>query len=458
MKRKLIKITVALWLAGLFVAGMPTVYALTLDEAIIRALNNDPTFLAAKDSVNASRARSSQAFARLMPQLNISANSNDNRRDYTALNAQGNSTPEYYSSHGTQVNLSQSLFHVEKFSALNQSELLISQAEYQLAAAENDLMVRLVQAWLDIRQAEDVLVASESKLRVSGQELDLARRANEQGIMSGTEFEAVVARYDQTGAELIAAQTEQLIKLAVLEQIIGSTDHPSFGLFSARFATLDPDMKTIQQWIVQAEYGNPSLMAARRALDAADEEVYKQQSGHFPTLELVATHNQSTQGSGLIGGQAGFHNVVNSIGVQLNASLFSSGEQSAKVSEALAMRAKASHELEATRRAVHLKIKQAWLSWKASYAHQKSGEQAAHSAINALQSDDAQRAHGLKADLDVLQAQQKWDEVRRDQHKARNDSILSYFKLLAEAGRLSESEVLEMEGKNTSIFQLHSEE
>ncbi len=421
------------------------VHALTLNDAIDQALHNDPTYLAAQANADANRARSSQAFGRLMPQLAASVNTNTNRREYALLNSRGNSTPEHYNSHGAQVNLTQPLMHVDKYLSLNQADLLVSQAEYQLIAAEKDLLMRLVQVWLDIHQASDAVIAGDSKLQAAQQEMDLARRAHEQGIMSMTELETAQTKRDQTRSGQVVAQTEYSLKLAELEQIIGQSELPANTGLSNRFSLINPDQSPPTLWIVQADKSSPVILAAQRALDAAYQEVNKQRAGHLPTLDLVASYNNAAQGSGLTGGQVGFRNTVNSLGVQLNVPLFSGGEQNAKVGEALAMRDKAEHELEAARRSTHLKIRQAWLTWKSGYARQQSGEQAFISAINALKSAEAQRSHGLKADLDVLQARQQRDEIMRDLNKARNDIILNYFKLNAETGQLSPNEVSDME-------------
>ena len=429
------------------------VHALTLNDAIEQALHNDPTYLAAQANADASRARFSQAFARLMPQLTASANTNDNRRDYALLNNRGNTTTERYNSHGVQVNLTQPLLHAEKYFALNQADLLVNQADYQLLAAEQDLLIRLVQAWLDIRQARNAVLASDSKLAAGQKELDLAQRALQKGVMSMTELEAAQARRDQAQSEQVTAQTEYSFRLAVLEQIIGQevrpTDLPLNTLLSERYASLKPEQSTAEEWIAQAENGSPAILAARRALDAANEEVSKQRAGHLPTLDMLASYNNATQGSGLTGGQTGFRNTVNSVGVQLNVPLFSGGEQSAKVGEALAMRDKARYELEATRRNTRLKIKQAWLAWKSSHARQRFGKQAVKSAVLALKSAESQRAHGLKADLDVLQARQQRDEVMRDLSKAHNDLILNYLKLSAETGQLTGGDLLGIECKDS---------
>ncbi len=442
-------------LLALLCAGWHDAQAMTLNEAIGLALRGDPSYLATQANADAVRARSSQAFGRLLPQLSASANSNMNRRDYAVLNT-NNTLVERYNSHGAQLNLSQTLLNAEKYFAYSQADFLVNQADFQLAAAEKNMLLRLAEVWLGISQAQDVVSASSSKLQASRKESELAQRGQEKGLMSMAELEAAQARYQQAQAEQVSAQAELSMKLAALEQIVGMTDTPSRTVLVGPLAALDPAHSTLEQWLTQTEIGSPAILAAKRALDAATAEVSKQRSGHLPTVDLVASRNQSVQHSGITGGQAGFSSAISSVGVQLNMPLFSGGEQTAKISEALAMRDKASYELEAALRNARLNVKQAWLVWKASHARQQSGKQAARSAVIALKSAEAQRAHGLKADVDVLQAQQQHDEVLRDWNKARNETILSYLKLRAEIGQLTGSDVAEMERKDEAVL-LHQE-
>jgi outer membrane protein len=428
---------------------MNAAQALTLADAIAQALHNDPSYLAAQANLNANLARSSQAFAKIMPQLNASADTHSNRRSYTLLSSPVNATPETYSNRAAQLNLTQTLFHAEKYLALSQSERLARQAEFQLLTAEKEMLIRLAQVWLEIRQSSDAIAANNSKVQASQKELDWAKNAWTQGVLSVTEFETATAHYEQSKVELLAAQNEQLFKLATLEQIIGSnlsdSELPANTLQSSSAAPLQLEQNTLAGWLSQADTGNPALFAALEAQDAADQEIRKQRAGHLPTLELVASYNNVAQGSGLIGGQSGFRNIVSSIGLQLNMPLFSGGEQNAKIAEAIALRDKASYELEASRRNVHLRIKQSWLGWQASQARQHAGKLAVKFADLALKSAQAQRTHGVQTDLDVLKAQQQCDEARRDMNKASNDAILNLLKLKADTGQLVASDLLMIE-------------
>lgn len=143
--------------------------------------------------------------------------------------------------------------------------------------------------------------------------------------------------------------------------------------------------------------------------------------------DLVASRSLSNQSSGITGGGAGFRSSIDSIDIQLNISLYSGGEQNAIIGEAHALRDKSRYELEAAR----LNIKQAWHNWQSAHARQQSGKQTLQSTEFALQAATAQRTHGLKADLDELQAQQQRDEAQRNWHKSRTEIMLDYLKLRA---------------------------
>ncbi len=417
-------------------------HALTLAEAIELAQRNDPTYLASQANVQVNRARANQAFARRLPQLTASFNNNSNQRDYTALGNRPNPVVERYNSRATQLNLTQPLLHVEKVIAQHQADTQVDQAEYQQLAAEQNLLLRLAQAWLETLHAQTTILAADSKVRASQQEMELSQKASDKGVMSITERETAQMRHAQARAEQIAAQNEYELKLSTLEQIIGTDEHPHASALSQRLLALSPT--PLADWLTQAEQSNPTVLAAQRALDVAEQEVQKQRAGHLPTLDLVASRNQSTQGSGITGGGAGFRSNIDSIGIQLNLPLYSGGEQTAKIGEAHALRDKARHELEAARRTTRLNIKQAWHNWQSAHARQQSGKQTLQSTEFALQAATAQRAHGLKADLDVLQAQQQRDEAQRDWHKARTEILLSYLKLKAETGGLTDEEVAGM--------------
>jgi len=412
--------------------------ALTFKEAVDLALINDPTFLAAQANLNASREKAQQASAGLFPQLSASANTNFNKRKYN-LHTQPpspQSPTERFNSNSTQLNLTQPIWKHSSIIAMKQADLNASQADYQLDAAEQDLLVRLAQAWFDVMQARDGSIPVEIQAQVAQQQLALTQSGYDKGVLSLTELEDASAKHEQAIADRAAALSELEIKLATLEQIIGTSSLTPPVLIE-QFVSPKFTANSLEVWLTQAEQNNPTLLAAQRALDAANEEIRKQRAGHEPTLDFVASYTKSAQGAGISGGQLGFDSRQTAVGLQFNMPLYEGGGQSAKVREALALRDKAAQELEAARRNARLTAKQAWFTWRVSQVREASGIRAVQSTALALKGEQTARTRGVKADHDVLQAKQQSAIALRDWRKARYDTILSQLKLKAACGQLT---------------------
>lgn len=132
-------------------------HALTLKEAVELAIVNDPTFLAAQANLNVSRERAAQAVAGLLPQLSVSANTTANRRRYAPhINPPPVNIPlERFNSNAAEIKLTQPLWRHGSMIAMTQADLAVNQADFQLSAAVQDMLVRLAQAWFDTMQARD---------------------------------------------------------------------------------------------------------------------------------------------------------------------------------------------------------------------------------------------------------------------------------------------------------------
>jgi outer membrane protein len=424
--------------------GMP-VHALTLKESIELAMRNDPTFLAAQSNLTIARERADQTVAGLLPQLTASANTAANRRDYN-WHTQPPSLPaptERFNSNSAQLNFTMPLWKHSSEIALTQAHLSLSQADIQLNAAAQDLLVRLVQAWFDAMQARDEMIPAEARVQTAQQQMEVSQRGYYKDVLSLTELEDARAKHEQAIADRAATQSELEIKLAMLEQIVGPV---SFAppVLSDQFSP-PKFSSTLEQWLIQAEEGNPAVRAAQRALEATNEEIRKQRAGHEPTLDLIASYTKSAQEAGVSGGQLGFDSRQSSVGLQFNMPLYAGGGQNAKVREALALRDKAAQELEAARRNARLLTKQAWFTWRVSQVREASGLKTIHSAALALKGEQTARARGVKADHDVLQAQQQNAAALRDWRKARYDTILSQIKLKAACGQLSHNDLLALD-------------
>lgn len=420
-------------------------HAISFKEAVGLAVINDPKFLAAQADVQASRARMAQAAAENFFTGSLTASTSNNRREYSTRTMPPTSYPlEAYNMSSAQLSFTQPLWRHANWISFMQSKLGLEQADYQLQAAGQELLIRLVQAWFDVMQSRDNRIAAESKVKAMQQLLEQAQRAHEKGILSATELAAARAQLATAIAELAVTESEMEIRQGALEQIVGP-----FFLVPPQLLDdhVTPQMgsDTLAYWLEQAEAGNPSVRAAQRALDAANEEVHKQQAGYEPSLDLVASYGKTSQAAGLSGGQSGFDSYVGSVGLQLNMPLSPGGGQRAKVKEAVAMQDKAIQELEAARRQTRQSVKEAWFNWRASQMRETAAKQAMQSTEMMVKGAEAARQRGIKADTEVLQARQQQAMALRDWRKARYDSLLNSLKLKAACGQLDAEQLIALD-------------
>jgi outer membrane protein len=237
------------------------------------------------------------------------------------------------------------------------------------------------------------------------------------------------------------ADTEIGLKRAALEQWTGSLPDGTLPHLLGEAPLLDPAAVALDAWLQDVEAGNPTLLAARRALEAAQAEVRKQRAGHHPTLDLVASYGKNSQEVGGFPGQSGYDIQQGSIGLQLNLPLYSGGTQSAKVAEALAQEARARQEVEAARRTAVLSTQRAWFTGQGAAARASAGAQAIRAARAELARVRQGREQGLQTRLEILEAEQQLRAGQRDYRKGRYDQIAARIRLQAAAGTLAVSDV-----------------
>src|SRR6266704_3457146 len=144
-------------IATLLISAAPAA-AQTFREAVDLARGTEPTYLSAKANSAAQQEKSRQAFAGFLPEITATANTSSNHRDYLTRDGLIPPTVDTYNSHYGQINVTQPLWRSSNSIAMRQAEMVVSQADYQLAAAEQDLLARFVAAWCDTMSARDSIL------------------------------------------------------------------------------------------------------------------------------------------------------------------------------------------------------------------------------------------------------------------------------------------------------------
>jgi outer membrane protein len=228
------------------------------------------------------------------------------------------------------------------------------QAEAQFRIAEQDLVLRVAQAYFDVLIAQDsVQLAAAQKTAISEQ-LEQAKRNFDVGSATITDTLEAQARYDLTGAQQVAVQNDLEIKRRALQQLINAMpqDLKSLG---REFKLEAPQPADMEKWVDDAQLNSLQLAIAQAGAEIAEKEVARNRGGHYPTVDLVANYSNNQSNGGSFG--VGSDNTSKSVGVQLNLPLFQGGAVNSKWREAEANRERARQELENTRRSVALQPK-----------------------------------------------------------------------------------------------------
>jgi len=416
---------------ALALAMAPLAHAENLSAVFQDAQAYDAQYAAARAAYQAGQEKAVQGRAGLLP--NVSVGGNVRYNDLTSTLPGGDSQ---YTSNGYSLTAAQPLFRKQNWVQYAQSKEQVRIAALQLKAAEQDLILRVAQAYFDVLQSQDTIVFIEAQKAAITEQLASAKRNFEVGTATITDTNEAQARYDLAVAQEIAEQNTLDIRVRALEKLIGKPPGALDTL--AGPAPFKPETESIDAWAARAAQGNLQAEIQRIAKTIADQEVERNRAGHYPTLDAVAGYTvNNNQNFGTL--QVDTH--VATVGVELNLPIYQGGLVSSRVREAVANQEKARQDLEAATRDAGLQARQAWLNVSSGAARVRALEQALTSTQAQLDSTKLGLQVGVRTSLDVLNAEQQVFSARRDLAGARYAYLLAGLSLKAAVGSLSPADL-----------------
>jgi outer membrane protein len=401
----------------------------------------DAVYAAARASYMAGQEKLPQGLSGLLPAVIVQANTQYNDRNISFRPPApglvgGNST---YNSNSVTVTATQPLFRYQNWITYEQAKNQVSQAEATFLQANQDLILRVAQAYFDILLAENNVLLAAAQKTAFAEQLAQAKRNFEVGTATITDANDAQARHDLAVSQEIAAQNDLEIKKQTLRQIIGRTA-PEIAKIGTGFTAQLPVPNNMDNWVENGTSTSLQVRIAQANLDIAAQDVSKNRGGHLPTLDAVATYNDSAQGAGFQIGP-GYDTSIRYIGVQLAVPLYQGGLVNSKVREALASQDKAKQDLENTKRTVALNTRTAFLGVTSGTAQIKALETALVSSQSSLDSTKLGQEVGVRTQVDVLNATQQLISARRDYAQAIYTYAINVLKLKAAAGTLSDEDL-----------------
>jgi outer membrane protein len=396
----------------------------------------DATYKAAQSQYTANLAKGEQAKALLLPTIGLSANINK-----TDVETVSSSLTLSAQSTSATLNATQPLYRPANNASLQQSQRQLELASVLLKAAEQDLMVRLSQAYFDVQISRESLEFVKAQKVAVAEQLAAAKRNFEVGTSTITDTREAQARFDLVVAQEIAADNDLRIKRLALNQLVGSNNIEPKSLSSqAKFTS--PDLQSLDQWVQKSAEYNASVIQSRTALEIAKLETSKAEAGHKPTVDLVAGYTPARYKNGVSGINAAIRDTnTSSITVAFNMPLFAGYATQNRIKETLALEDKARSDLEAAERSVAQATRTAFFGLQSGIGQVNALQAAEASSQSALDANKLGYQVGVRINIDVLNSQSQLFQTKRDLAKARYEVLMGQLKLRQAAGTLNETDL-----------------
>jgi outer membrane protein len=425
------------------------------------ALKNDAQIKAEEATYLANRETENLARAALLPQVGTSYSYEDATRHTDALgpifteggdfNVGESLTKRNTDTHGYAVSLNQALFDLPAWFSFQSGKEVTKEAEATFAANQQNLIVRVVEAYLLVLRAQDNLAASQAQERAFERQLEQTQQRFEVGLIAITDvYEAQAAR-DLAQVSRIADENNVQVALERLSILTGQPQQ-NLNVLVADFQILPPDPLDRAAWVDFALANNFGLQAAKYKEEAARQSAKANQMEHAPKITGGYEYSDyDTNGNTSVKPANDF--VTSPEGyeedsvwkVRLSVPLFSGGAISAKRRQS-AQEYNASREsvINLTRTTV-TNTRSLHMSVLSDVSRIAARQQSIVSSKSSLDATQAGYEVGTRNVVDVLNAQNILYSAERDYANSRYDYILNLMRLKEQAGLLSPGDVIRLD-------------
>jgi outer membrane protein len=412
-----------------------------LQQVYQQALTQDPVLASAKSGNRAMQEKLVQGNALYLPTINFNAGATASQTDIKYIGSSSvfrNGGRETFEGYSYGVNLNQPIYRKQIQAQLAQAKSQVEQSDKQLLLAQQNLILRSSKAYFDVLLAQDKIELIQAQKNAISKQLEQAKANFDVGTATITDFNEAQARFDLVQAQEIAATSDLEVKKRAIQSIIGQMP---LKLNAVR-ADLQPQMPepvAMDKWVEMSSQTNLMIAIQQQALEIATQEVERQNAGHLPTLDAIASYTDRYANGSANGFGSDLQDAT--IGLQLQIPLYQGGAIASRVREAVANKQKAMDDLVAARRQAELDTRQGFLDLVSVVSQIKAYEQALSSSQSQLDSTMLGYEVGVRTSVDVLNAQQQFFTAKRDLLQSRYTYLMNILSLKSAVGLLNDTDL-----------------
>ncbi|GAB6070192.1 outer membrane channel protein TolC [Thiomicrorhabdus hydrogeniphila] len=413
---------------------------LGLQDVYQMALQHDATLAQAESQFNADSESVATAKSALLPHITA---------DGSYYVTDSSYDPSDNHARDLSLNLNQPLYQHDSWARYEQAKYTVDLADATLRNAQQDLILRVTQAYFDVLLAQQNLRLSQTKEKADYTNYETAQASAELGLSSKVDVLQAKSSYDLSKSETISVENSLNVALEALSKLTGQ---PVIRFEKNNLkqlmpnVVLPPEKRPVYQLVKQAETNNLQVKQSEAQLSSATEEIEVQRGGYYPTVSLKASYSDTAY-SDFDTNYTSSYNDKNttSVGVVVSMPLYSGGGTNSQV-------AAAKYQTMASQEALRDAKESAKLNVRTLKRNLEQGHKLIAALREAVKSNDAflESAEegykvGLKSMLEVLTARTNQTSAHKNLIEAIHNQVINKLNLEASLGDLTVDDIMKYE-------------
>ena len=424
---------------------------LSLDQAIVLALEKNPTITIARQMVVEAEARQDEARSGFLPRVDVYerfTRSNDpmtvvgnklNQEKFSATDYELDNlnNPSLQNNFHTQFVVTQPLFDQGKtFVGVKHARFGKETAEEDRKRVEQEVVFQVIKAYSQVIMAKEDLGLAEETEKTARAHVKLAKDLFETGQGVKSDLLSAKVRLSEVQEMIIQAKNNESIARAALNQIMGIDQTQVIEVYhdlgyEGRYGDLE-------DLIQDALQHRPDLLALKGRVAMREESVRMEKTGYLPSVELVAQYDLNDENH--VWGADGKSWTIGAV-CRLN--LFDGLDTSARLQEAKARHSQYVYRQKELVNRIELEVRESFHRAQEAKERVAVTSEATVHAEESLRIVEDRYSVGLTTIVEMLDNEIALTRARRNHLKAVHDCRISQARLDFVRGTLASSMVRE---------------
>lgn len=414
----------------------------TLEEAFVRAYQENPSLKTARFNYESVLYAVPEAKAGYRPSLNLNGTQEwSNTQSELRNNIPGLDDETNLSTRTAQVELVQAIFKGgQTVSAVKAAKSLVKAESQALAESEQVVLLNTVSAYYGLEEALAIKSLRKKNVDVLAEQLEATQARFDVGELTKTDVSQAQSRLSRAKSDLIEAEGNVKKAIAVYEQIVGQynfdeitkDEEDVYARFSPALLEKIQLPESQDQAIDVALDRNPLILQTSFLKDAAEADVDNVFGELLPELNAFGRFTKTFEPSINID-----ESEDTTFGLSLTVPLYQGGATRARLQSNKKIMYSLETELLETKRSVRQVTIDAWHSYLSSKAQIDALNDQIKAAEVALEGVREESRVGSRTVLDVLDAEEELLNAQVSGISARSNYLISQFSLLKALGVLN---------------------